>query len=65
MVKVQFRVVRKPGKSGRVYVYEQVSINIPKDLHELLRSLKDRKLEIRGQKEGNTIHILLIDKGSG
>ena len=63
MVKLQFRIVKKPYKNGlRVYAHEEVTLNFPKDLHELLRFLCDKKLEIKGYKEGKKIHLILGDK---
>ncbi len=63
MVKLHFRVVEKPYKKGlRVYRAEEVTLNFPKDLHELLRCLRDKKLEIKGYKEGKSVHIILSDR---
>ncbi len=63
MVKLQFRVIRKPYKKGKqIYEYEEVTLNFPKDLHEILRCLRDRKLEIEGYKEGKKVHVILGEK---
>lgn len=63
MVKLQFRLVRKPYKNGRrIYLHEEVTLNFPKNLHEILRSLRDRKLEIKGYREDKKVHIILSDK---
>jgi hypothetical protein len=63
MVKLQFYIVEKPNKTGsRVGNYESVRLNFPKDLHELLRGLRDRKIEVKGYREGKTIHIILTEK---
>ena len=63
MVRLQFRIVKKFYKKGlRVYTNEEVTLNFPKDLHELLRSLRDKKLEIEGNKEDKKIHLILSDR---
>jgi hypothetical protein len=63
MVKLQFRIIEKTYKNGlRVYKHEEVTLNFPKELHELLRVLDDKKLEIRGYKEGNKIHLIFSEK---
>jgi hypothetical protein len=46
----------------RVYKHEEVTLNFPKELHEVLRSFCDKKLEIKGYREGNKIHLLISDK---
>lgn len=61
MVKIGFYIVRKPGKKG-LREYEEVCMRFPKELHEFLRCLRDRQLEIKATREGNTTHIMLIDK---
>jgi hypothetical protein len=43
----------------RVYRHEEVTLNFPKELHELLRVFSEKKLEITGYKEGNKVHIIL------
>ena len=64
MVRLKFRIVEKPYKNGlRVYKHEEVTLNFPKELHELLRGLCDKKLEIKGYREGNKIHLIFGDKG--
>jgi hypothetical protein len=63
MVKLQFRTIKKSYKKGlRVYKHEEVTLNFPKELHELLRVLCNQKLEIKGYKEGNKIHLILSNK---
>ena len=63
MVRLQFRIVKKPYKKGlRVYRHEEVTLNFPKELHELLRGLCGKKLEIKGYREGNKIHLIFGDK---
>ena len=63
MVKLQFRIIRKPYKNGsRIYEHEEVSLNFPKELHELLRCMRDHKLEVKGRREGKIIHIMLTEK---
>ena len=63
MVKLHFRITKKPNKNGtRVYQSEEVTLNFPKDLHELLRFLRNKKLEIDGYKEGKKVHIILGDR---
>lgn len=61
MVKIGFYVVEKRGKKG-VHEYEEVCIRLPKELHEFMRCLRHRQLEIKATREGNTTHIILIDK---
>jgi len=59
-VKLQFRTIEKSYKRGlRVYKHEEVTLNFPKELHELLRVLCNKKIEIRGYREGNKIHLIL------
>ncbi len=63
MVRLQFRVVKKSYKKGlRVYAHEEVTLNFPRDLHELLRFLRDKKLEIKGYHEDKKIHLILSEK---
>jgi hypothetical protein len=63
MVRLQFRIIEKSYKNGlRVYKHEEVTLNFPKELHELLRVLSDKKLYIKGYKEGNKIHLIFGDK---
>ena len=61
MVKIRFRVLEKKYK-GRVSTSEEVSVNFPKDLHELLRFLKDKTVEMKGRREGKTAVITIWDK---
>lgn len=63
MVRLQFRIIEKSYKKGlRVYKHEEVTLNFPKELHELLRILCDKKLEIKGYAEGNKVHLILCYK---
>jgi hypothetical protein len=63
LVKLQFRIIEKPYKNGqRVYVHGEVTLNFPKDLHELLMFLRYKKLEIKGYKEGKKVHIIIGDR---
>jgi hypothetical protein len=61
MVKIGFYVIRKEGKKG-AREYEEVYLRLPKELHEFMRCLRDRQLEIKATREGNITHILLIEK---
>jgi hypothetical protein len=64
MVKLRFSKIIKRCKNGkRVYRYEQVSLNFPKELHEMLQCLRNRQLEIKANRVDKTIFIQLIDKG--
>ncbi|MGD6810637.1 MAG: hypothetical protein ACQCN3_13150 [Candidatus Bathyarchaeia archaeon] len=60
MVKIGFYIVKKHGKKG-VHEYEEVCMRFPRELHEFLRCLCGRQLEIKATREGNTTHIMLID----
>lgn len=61
MVKLQFRVIENSYKNGqRIYLHE-VALNFPKDLHELLRFLRSKKLEVAGYREGKKVHIIIGD----
>jgi hypothetical protein len=63
MVRFQFRIVERTYKNGlRVYRHEEVTLNFPKELHELLRVLGGKKLEIKGYREGNKIHLIFGNK---
>jgi hypothetical protein len=63
MVKLQFRVIENSYKNGqRVYFHGEVTLNFPKDLHELLRFLRYKKLEIKGYIEGKKVHIIIGDR---
>ena len=63
MVKIRFRLVPRSYKNGRtIYEHEEVSLNFPKDIHELLRFLKEREIEIRGYREGKKVHLELWAK---
>lgn len=63
MVKLGFYIVKNRGKKG-LHEYEEVCLRFPKELHEFLRCLRYRKLEIKATREGNITHIILIDKDS-
>ncbi len=60
MVKLSFYFVKKPGKKD-MYVYEEVCLRFPTELHDFLQCLRDRQLEIKATRNGNTTYILLID----
>jgi len=63
MVKLQFRIIEKAYKKGlRIYKHEEVTLNFPRELHELLRVLRDKKLEIKGYSEGSKVHLVLSYK---
>jgi hypothetical protein len=62
MVKLQFYIIEKPNKNGQIGNYETVRLTIPKNLHELLRELRDKKIEVKAYQEGKTIHIILTEK---
>jgi hypothetical protein len=61
MVKLGFYIVRKRYKNG-VYAHEEVCLRFPKELHEFLRCLRNRQLQIKASREGKTTHILLIEQ---
>lgn len=61
LVKLGFYVIKKDGKRG-VREYEEVYLRLPKELHELVRYLRNRQLEIKATREGNITHIMLIEK---
>ncbi len=61
MVKLGFYKVKKRYKNG-VYEHEEVCLRFPKELHDFLRCLRYRRLEIKATREGNTTNIMLIDK---
>ena len=61
LVKLGFYVIKKDGKRG-VREYEEVYLRLPKELHELVRCLRNRQLEIKATREGNITHIMLIEK---
>ena len=64
MVKLQFSKIIKRYKNGkRVYKYEQISLNFPKELHEMMQCLRNRQLEIKASREDKIICIRLTDKG--
>ena len=51
-MKLHFRVIPKSYKGGRrVYSHEEVTLNFPKDLHELLRfcGIRELKLGVSGK----------------
>ena len=62
MVKLGFYIIRKRYKN-QVYENELVLLRFPIELHEILRCLRNRRLEIKATREGNTTHVILIDKG--
>jgi hypothetical protein len=60
VVKLRFRMVPRPYKNGRkVYNHEEVTVNFPKNVHELLRFLNDREILISGFREGKKVHLEL------
>lgn len=61
LVKLGFYIIKKDGKRG-VREYEEVYLRLPKELHESVRCLRNRQLEIKATREGNITHILLIEK---
>lgn len=63
MVKLRFSKIIKRYKNGkRVYQYEQVSLNFPKELHEMLQCFRNRQLKIKASQIDKVICIQLIDK---
>ncbi len=62
MVKLGFYIIKKRGKKMGLRKYEEVCLHFPKELHELLRCLRDKNLEVKAAKEGNIIHITLTEK---
>ena len=63
MVKLQFRVIENSYKNGqRIYFHGEVTLNFPKDLHEILGFLRYKKLEVKGYREGKKVHIIIGDK---
>ena len=65
MVKLRFSKIIKRYKNGkRVYQYEQVSLNFPKELHQMLQRLRNHSIEIKVSQVDKIICIQLIDKGS-
>ena len=63
MVKLQFRVIENSYKNGqRVYFHGEVTLNFPKNLHELLRFLRTKNLRLEGYREGKKVHIIIGDK---
>jgi hypothetical protein len=61
MVKIGFYIVKKRGKKG-LREYEEVYMRFPKELHDFLRCLRYGQFEIKATREGNTTHIMLIEK---
>ena len=61
LFKLGFYVNKKDGKRG-VREYEEVYLRLPKELHEFMRCLRNRQLEIKATREGNITHIMLIEK---
>jgi len=61
MAKIRFRILEKKYK-GRVSTSEEVSVNFPKDLHELLRFLEEKSVKMKGRREGKTAVITIWDK---
>jgi hypothetical protein len=58
VVKIRFRLVPRSYKNGkRVYKHEEVSLNFPKDIHELLRFLSEKDIGIRGYRKGKRVHL--------
>jgi hypothetical protein len=63
VVKIRFRLIPRSYKGGRrVYSHEEVTLNFPKDVHELLRFLRDQEIGIRGYREGDKVHLELWAK---
>ncbi len=62
MVKLGFYLVKTTGKKLGPRQYEEVSLRFPVELHEFLRSLRYRELDVKASREGNVTHILLTDK---
>ncbi|MCW4045218.1 MAG: hypothetical protein NWE94_06855 [Candidatus Bathyarchaeota archaeon] len=60
MVKLRYRVTHRKYK-GETYASEEYTLNFPKELHQLLSTLRNRQLKITAKKEGNTIHITLTE----
>ncbi len=61
MVKRGFYVIKKDGKKG-MREYEEGYLRLPKELHELVRCLRNRQLELKATREGKITHIMLIEK---
>ena len=61
LVKIGFYVIKRHGKTGN-HEYEEVGMHFPKELHDFLRCLRNRELEIKATRKGNVTYIILIDK---
>ena len=63
MVRLQRRIAKKQYlNSKRVYVYERISLNIPKMHHRILASLLDRDFDFSIRLENEVITITLSSK---
>ena len=60
VVKIHFRIIRKKYKNS-VYEHQEVSMNFPKELHDFMRCLRNRQLEIKASREGKNTLITLIE----
>ena len=60
-MKLGFYIIRTTYKN-QIYENELVVLRFPKSIHDFLRCLRERNLEIRATREGKTTHIMLIEK---
>jgi len=62
MVKLQFSIIKKRYKNGRrVYHYERVSLDFPREFHELMKTLRNRRLKMDVTQQGKTTNITLTE----
>jgi CO dehydrogenase/acetyl-CoA synthase beta subunit len=60
MVRLQKRLARKRYlRSKRVYEYERISLNIPKEFHEMIRQYLEEDLEMKVATERGSLTIVL------
>ena len=63
MVKLRFRVIKRVYKN-KTYLSEDYNLSFPKDIHELLRFLRNSKVTIAGRREGETVYITMAEDKS-
>jgi hypothetical protein len=60
LVRLQKRLARKRYlKSKQVYEYERISLHIPKEFHETVRSYLKKDLDLKVTAESDTLTIVL------
>jgi len=60
VVKLRFRVIKRVYKN-KTYFNEDYNVSFPKDIHKLLRFLRNKNVTIAGRREEETLYITMTE----